>query len=115
MPPSRYRIDTIEPGADWATQAAALEIALGVSLPPNLADWPDGLILAWNEAAEAGAFAGARTLGDLARAFLCHRLAERELRLPADARGTVAELGEAIARRLGQLATPDTRSTGEAA
>ena len=55
--------------------AAALTLALGASLPDHLQNWPVGLTIAWNEAAEDAAFARARTIGEMSKAFLAHRLA----------------------------------------
>lgn len=70
-----HKIDILTTDAtDAYQQVIALELATGCSLPNDLDAWPNGLRLAWNDAADAGAFDDAKTLGDMARAFLRHRL-----------------------------------------
>jgi hypothetical protein len=61
--------------ADAMQQMLALEIAIGCSLPNDVTCWPTGLVNAWNDAAESGAFRQTATIGDMARAFLQHRAA----------------------------------------
>lgn len=70
-----HKIDILNDAAqDAYQQVIALELATGCSLPNDIGHWPNGLRLAWNDAADAGAFDEAKTLGDMARAFLRHRL-----------------------------------------
>jgi hypothetical protein len=67
----------IYPGAPAGVDPGlAIGIAIGCSQPLDPRSWPPGLAAAWNQAAEAGAFDGAATIADLARAFLAHRAAE---------------------------------------
>lgn len=72
---SRHKIDPIGRADD---QALAAGLALGCCLPNLAQDWPAGLVVAWNAAAEDGAFNDCHTFGDLARAFLRHRLETAE-------------------------------------
>jgi hypothetical protein len=54
-------------------KVVAIELALGCSMPADFEAWPVGLAEQWNEMAEAGHFAGCRTLGDMSAAFLMYR------------------------------------------
>lgn len=69
---SRFHID-VDKDADPEI-SAALDLAIGASLPVVVAHWPVGLVNSWNTAAEGGYFDQAKTLGDLARAYLKWRL-----------------------------------------
>ena len=72
------RIDYTKPSRHHHNvyQVIALELAIGSSLPDGnvLNDWPLGLACEWNKAADAGAFDEARTIGDMAKAYLRFRL-----------------------------------------
>ncbi|MEM7721732.1 MAG: hypothetical protein AAF376_05110 [Pseudomonadota bacterium] len=56
-------------------QVIAIELALGISLPVKMDDWPPSLAGSWNEAESVEAFSACASVGDLARAFLAYRLA----------------------------------------
>lgn len=67
----------IKPGAELHPEiGAALDIALGASVGLSADTMPPGLAQAWNDAADAGAFTHKETIGQLAAAFLRHRLAK---------------------------------------
>ncbi|EAU45101.1 hypothetical protein [Salipiger bermudensis] len=82
MTATTYQLDLTRSAGDATNiqQAIAIELAIGGSLGSDFAAWPAGLANEWNAAAEAGTFATSRTLGDMARAFLGHRLT----RIPID-------------------------------
>ncbi|MBD3755902.1 MAG: hypothetical protein IE937_09725 [Gammaproteobacteria bacterium] len=64
-----------------AQQSIAIELALGISLPHKIEEWPIGLVGQWNDAVDANAFEGCISLGTLAEAFLTYRQAKlKELR-----------------------------------
>lgn len=71
-----FTIDTRDdiPASYYMQQAIAIELALGCSLPEMVRDWPMGLAISWNAAADAGTFDACKTLGDMARAFLGFRI-----------------------------------------
>lgn len=78
---------------------AALELAIGGSLPNSFATWPLGLADKWNAAAEQAVFNSCRTLGDMARAFLNWRAADLNRQLGAPEVSPVAVDANYISRR----------------
>lgn len=56
-------------------QACAIQLATGLYIDTDAPDqWPVGVVIAWNSAAKAGAFDQAKTIGDMAEAFLSFQL-----------------------------------------
>ena len=53
--------------------SAAIQLAIGEKYD-RIIDLPAGLQLNWNEAARDGAFRDTNTIGDMACAFLAHRM-----------------------------------------
>ena len=73
-----FRLDrTVNPSSlANVQQACAIQLATGVFIDTDNPDlWPCGVTLAWNDAADAGAFDDTETVGDMAEAFLRFQLA----------------------------------------